>query len=331
MTLPDNVQYACLHANGRHAYVACSDGAPGSGPRGRRHWLVAFQVAPGTGALHAARPPLALAERPIHIATDRPCAHLLVAFNNPAAVRVWRIAEDGTLGGEVEQPATLQPGIFPHQVCAAPDGRHVTVTARGNDATPERAEEPGRLSVFRLQDGVLQPHHVVAPQGGFGFGPRDAAFHPRRPWLYVSLERQNELAMLDWADAAPRVVHRRTTLADPGQRAGRQIAGAVQLHPRGQVVYVANRASETMTVASREVLVGGENSLAVFALDPDSGEPRLIQSVDTQASIRAPSRSTPAGGCWWWRTSWAGRGAGARGSRRCRGASPPSPSPRMAR
>ena len=43
--------------------------------------------------------------------------------------------------------------------------------------------------------GVLRDEISIAPNGGYGFGPRHLDFHPSRSWIYVSLERQNALAM----------------------------------------------------------------------------------------------------------------------------------------
>jgi hypothetical protein len=43
-----------------------------------------------------------------------------------------------------------------------------------------------------------------------------------------------------------------------------------------------NRADSRIDFEGKQVFGGGENSLAVFALDPASGEPKLVQHVDTQ-------------------------------------------------
>lgn len=71
------------------------------------------------------------------------------------------------------------------------------------------------------------------------------------------------------------------TLAEPGNIRGRQVAGTVHVHPNGRFVYVANRASSTVEAGGRQVFAGGENSLAVFAIDLATGEPRPIQHIDT--------------------------------------------------
>ncbi len=118
VTLPENVQYAWPHASLRHIYVASSSGIPGGEPRAEdRHHLSAFAIDPSTGALTPHGAPVRLPARPIHIATDVPSTHVLAAFNNPAAVRVYRINADATLGGEVAQSASIDPGIYPHRCC----------------------------------------------------------------------------------------------------------------------------------------------------------------------------------------------------------------------
>ena len=52
------------------------------------------------------------------------------------------------------------------------------------------------------------------------------------------------------------------------------------MHPNGRVVYVANRASATVPFEGQPVFQGGENTIAVYAIDQRSGEPTMIQSVE---------------------------------------------------
>ena len=280
--LPANVQYAWPHASRRFLYVASSDSASGMGAAGNTHHVSAFRIDPRSGALTAHGAPIRLPTRPIHMATDIASGCILVAFSNPGAIRVYRINADATPGEEVAQPGPIDPGIFPHQVRATPDNRQVILVTRGHDAAGGRPEEPGALKVFDLRDGMLSNAASVAPGGGYGFGPRHLDFHPSKPWVYVSLERQNALDMFELRNGvlspAPRV--RKDTLADPGTR-HRQLVGTVHVHPNGGTVYVANRSSETIEFAGQRVFAGGENSLAVYEIDQTSGEPSLIQHVDT--------------------------------------------------
>jgi len=281
--VPANVQYAWPHASRRFLYVASSDSASGMGPAGTRHHVTALRIAPGSGELSPHGTPIPLPHRPIHMATDIPSAHVLVAFNNPPGVRVYRIDAGGTPGAEVPQPAETDPGIFPHQVLAMPDNGHVILVARGHDAANGKPEQPGALKVFRNDNGVLRGEVSIAPNGGFGFGPRHLDFHPEKPWIYVSLERQNAVAVFpyDGGRLAAAPSFQETTLPEPGTLRGHQMVGTVHVHPNGRFVYVANRASGTVEKDGRKVFAGGENSIAVFAIDPESGRPVPIQHAAT--------------------------------------------------
>jgi 6-phosphogluconolactonase (cycloisomerase 2 family) len=90
VTLPANVHYAWPHASGRHLYVASSDSAPGVGVAGDTHHVTAFRIDPATGALTSHGQPIPLPTRPIHMTTDTPSEHLLVAFSNPGLPRQSR-------------------------------------------------------------------------------------------------------------------------------------------------------------------------------------------------------------------------------------------------
>ncbi|HTH98890.1 MAG TPA: beta-propeller fold lactonase family protein [Stellaceae bacterium] len=283
-TLPANIQYAWPHASRQFLYVASSDSGGGGGngrdAAGTRHFLHAFQLAAdGTPAPRGVA--LTLPARPIHISTDVGSRYLLAAFSNPAGLRVYRIHDDGTLGGEVEQATPVRPRIFPHQIKVAPDGRLVVLVTRGNDASGDRPEDPGGLQVFRFQDGQLTETGVVAPNGGYGFGPRHLDFHPTRPWVYLAMERQNTLETFGIVGGtlSPQALHRTGTLAGvagPGQR-----PSAIHVHPDGRSVYVANRAFGTVADAGRRVFAGGENTLAVFRITPETGEPIPVQHAET--------------------------------------------------
>ena len=282
IALPANVQYVWPHASRRFLYAATSDGASGMGGGGTTHHVSALKVAPdGSLSLHGA--PIPLPSRPIHMATDIPSEHVLVAFNNPGAVRVYRINPDATPGAEVAPSGPIDPGIFPHQVRATLDNRQVILVSRGHDPAPGKPEEPGSLHVFDLQSGVLANQATVAPGGGYGFGPRHLDFHPIQPWVYVSLERENRLDVFGLTNGrlTPEPRFRKSTLADPQKRPWRQMVGTVRVHPNGRCVYVANRASDAVDWNGQKILAGGENSLAVYAIDPVSGEPNLIQHADT--------------------------------------------------
>lgn len=277
--LPANVQYAWPHQSGRALYVVSSNGQ--SGAAGVHH-ATALRLDHASGEARVMGEPVALPDRPINACTDIPSKNLLVAFNQPSGVRIFRIEPDMALGGEVKQ-GKVDGGIYAHQVRVTNDNRHAILVTRGNDAMPTKAEDPGALKFFDYVDGRLEHEFSVAPNGGVGFGPRHLDFHPANPWVYVSLERQNRLFMyrLTQGKLETKAAYDVDTLQDSRNVAPQQAAGPIHVHPNGRFVYVANRADGTTDFQGKKVFRGGENSIAVYAIDEKTGEPRAIQFAET--------------------------------------------------
>jgi 6-phosphogluconolactonase (cycloisomerase 2 family) len=279
---PAHVQYAWPHPSRRWLYVATSNRGPGL--KADRNHVSAYRIDPASGALTPHGEPHALRARAVHICVHPQGTQVYSAHNLPRpGITVTRINADGTLGPEVAQPADLAYGNYPHQVMITPSGRAVILVDRGNDAAAGKPEDPGALRIFRNEDGVLSPLAAIAPEGGYGFGPRHLDFHPAAPWLYVSLERQSKLHMyrMTGDGIEPAAAYVRDTLADPAAYARRrQLAGAIHVHPNGRVVYLVNRADATVDYEGTQVYGGGENSIVVYALDAETGAPTLIQRAD---------------------------------------------------
>jgi len=281
VTLPANVQYAWPHPSKRYLYVVSSSGGPGVA--GDKHVANAFRVDPATGALIPHGEPQILPSRPIHTSVDRTGEYLLTAYNAPSNVTVHRIKGDGTLGDQVSQPGKVDCGIYGHQVLATPANQTVLFVARGNNATASTPEDPGALKVFGFRSGALTDIASIAPGTGLGFGPRHLDFHPTQPWVFVSIERQNKLYV--YKLAADGTLGRdpaftKETLADPGKVKPAQGAGPIHVHPNGRFVYVTNRNQGEVDFEGKKIFNGGENNVAVFAIDQQSGEPTLIQTID---------------------------------------------------
>jgi 6-phosphogluconolactonase (cycloisomerase 2 family) len=297
LELEENVQYAWPHASGDYLYVATSNGGP-DGTRNDRHEAHVLRLHPLTRALAHHQGPIPLPARPVHITTDERCAHVLVAYNRPSGLTVHRIGDDARWGERIAQSPELDFGIYAHQVRLTPGDRSVILVTRGNSATATRPEEPGALEVFAFRDGMLASQACVAPGGGVGFGPRHVDVHSRLPWLFASLERQNLLqvfALSADGGVAATPSHSVETLADPAHPRHRQLAGAIHFHPNGRFVYVANRALGLTDVDGRRVSIGGETTIAVYAVDAASGQPMKIQDVDTRGGSPRTFALDPSG------------------------------------
>lgn len=283
VTLPANIQYAWPHPSKRYIYVVSSSGGPGVA--GDKHLANAFRVDPASGALEPHGEPQALPSRPIHTSVDASGEYLLTAYNAPSNVTVHRIGQDGKIGDQVAQPGKPDAGIYAHQVRTTPGNRTAILVARGNNAAAGKPEDPGALKIYGFKDGALTNLASIAPGSGLGFGPRHLDFHPSEPWVFVSIERQNKLYV--YRLAADGTLGRdpsfvKETLADPVNVKPAQGAGPIHVHPNGRFVYLTNRNQGEVEFEGKKVFNGGENNVAVFAIDRESGEPKLIQTIDGQ-------------------------------------------------
>ena len=280
VTVPVDIQYAWPHPSRQYLYVVSSNGGPGAA--GKEHYAHAFRIDSETGELSAHGRPQNLPSRPIHTSVDMSGEYLFTAYNDPSSLTVHRVNRDGTIGERVNQPNVLDTGKYAHQIRATPDNQHVILVTRGNNAPGDNPVNPGAIKTYRFKDGVLTNVASIQPDDGRQFGPRHLDFHPTQPWVYVSIESQNKLYVYRREPAT--VLSReplfiKETLSDP-KSWFRQAAGTVHLHPSGRFVYQANRASSTVVFEGKEVFAGGENSIAVFAINPNTGEPTLIQNID---------------------------------------------------
>jgi 6-phosphogluconolactonase (cycloisomerase 2 family) len=284
INLPSFVQYAWPHPSRRYLYLTTSN--RGAGLKADYNHVSACRIDPATGAptLHGA--PVPLRQRAVHMCLDPAGTCAINIHNIPRpGITIHRLNPDGTIGAEVKQPDGLDFGIYPHQVRVTPSGRTVIDVDRGNSAAHGKAEDPGALRSFAFENGVLSNPQVVAPNRGYGFGPRHIDFHPDQPWLYVSDERRSQLYMFRYPNdrIEPAAAYTCDTLADRANAKPRQLAGTIHVHPNGRFVYVANRADYSVDYEGQKVFGGGENSIAVFAIDSATGEPKLAQHADTRS------------------------------------------------
>jgi 6-phosphogluconolactonase (cycloisomerase 2 family) len=281
VSLPANIQAGCVHPSGRYLFIAWSDGT--NVTAGSTHGLSVLRIDPTSKGLLSIGQPVPLPSRPIYVSTDPSARHALVAYTNPSGITVHEIASDGTTGPSITQ-APLEYGIYGHQILVDPTSTMAILVARGNVAHASRPEDPGALDVFDYRNGLLSNRVAIAPNQGVGFHPRYLEFHPSRPWVFVSLSQQNEIGVYEKheGDLSRDRLFEKNSLADPDHPHPGQLTGALHIHPSGRFVYLANRAVNAVQVDGKSVFSGGENSIAVFAINQNTGEPTLLQNADTR-------------------------------------------------
>ncbi len=278
VNLPFAVQYVWPHPSTKFLYAAWSNGMQGD-----RHGVSAYRIDTGTGALSPLGEAIEIRHRPVHLSVDADATHVLVAYNNPSGLSVHALNRDGTLGAEVKQPAPIDGGIYAHQIRAHPSNRMVVMVTRGNGPAPNRAEDPGALKIYSYKNGIVTNRQSIAPNGGFGYQPRHVDFHPSQPFMYLNLERQNQLQVYrvngDSIDPTP--LFTKDTLNHQAASKPAQMTGAIHIDASGRFVYLSNRASGTTMVDGKPVWEGGENTIGVYAIDQKTGEPTRIQNIDS--------------------------------------------------
>ncbi|CAN1506888.1 COG2706 3-carboxymuconate cyclase [Burkholderiaceae bacterium] len=278
IALPSDVQYCVKHPTKALLYAACSDGGPGK--TGTKNFICNL-IIQADGSLKQQPESITLPSRPIHISVDRHAQHLLVAYNAPSDVSVHRLKKDGSIGENIKQNS-FELGACAHQIVVTPDNHSVVLPVRGNDPEHGNPELPGSLEIFDYADGILTHRQKLIPNAGYEFGPRHVDFHPTKPWMYLSIERQNQIAFFELGKTVVGPLWRKTTLAQPELLKPRQLVGAIHVHPNGKFVYVSNRADGTIDHNGTKIFNAAENTISTFSIHAHTGEPTLIHTEDTR-------------------------------------------------
>ena len=278
------IQYVTINHEKNYLYCISSNAGSGiKGKPGNTHLLNVFKINEVSKKLEFMEIEVKLPERPIHISLSKSGKYIFIAFNKSGTINSYEVSDNGTIRGESCNSANVKSGIFTHQVIPYISTENVLAISRGNDATLTNDEERGALSIFYNDKGRLELKKQVVqrPQEG----PRHGVFHHLKPWLYVVFERGNKIAMYEVKDDVTELhvsCKKNTLIGEIKDPKLRQKAGAVHIHPNGRFLYVTNRAEETVNIKGKSVFAGGENNIAVFELNEETGEPNLIQHIDTK-------------------------------------------------
>lgn len=231
------------------------------------HQAAAFSVDAATAALRPLAPPTspsplggtAAAQPPSHLAVDATGRVLLAANYRDGYVSAIQIHSDGTLApptsiahsGQLGPHPSRQDKPHPHSVTVSPDNRHVIVADLGLD----------QLITYRLDTSAATLTRVSAVASSPAAGPRHFKFSADARHAYCLNELDNTLAAYryDAATGTLSPLQSVSTLpADcpPATRSSNTTA-EIRLHPNTRFAYASNR---------------GHDSLAVFGVDPASGQ-----------------------------------------------------------
>lgn len=250
---------------------------------GDQQQVSAFRIHPATGHLSFLNRQDCGGRNPVHLALSPDARHMVISNHLSSSLAVLPVAADGaleplsqllTLEGPPGPHRTEQPFAKPHFNPFDPSGRWVLVPDKGVD----------RVFVFRFEGGRLTPAAPAYAQAREGAGPRHLAFHPGRPWVYVINELDSTVTAYRF-DAA-------TGALQPFQVLS-ALADTFIGHSRAAEIEV-DRAGRTLCASNR-----GEDSIAVFDIDPFTGRLALRQTAASAGQTPRFFATDPAGhGCY---------------------------------
>jgi 6-phosphogluconolactonase len=175
----------------------------------------------------------------------------------------------GIRNGRVAGPAvvTLATGQKAHCIQADPANRFAFVPHVG---------ELNKVEQLRFDAEVGTLSHNTPPHlpGGEGEGPRHMQFHPNGKWAYFVNEHGKSVTLCDYDAGNGTLKARQSVPTVPADWRTKGSCADIHISADGRFVYASNR---------------GHDSLAVFSVDPQSGE--------LTAHGQTPTEKTPRSFC----------------------------------
>ncbi|HEY3857531.1 MAG TPA: lactonase family protein [Verrucomicrobiae bacterium] len=242
--------------------------------------ISAFSIDPAEGKLSLINSQPAGGAGPCHVQINAGGTTALLANYGSGSVSAFPIAASGELypistfvqnSGSSVNP-DRQTGPHAHCIVTDPADHYAFVCDLGLD----------KILSFKLGPaaGALRANDPAFVTTKPGAGPRHLAFHPNAKWAYVSDEMGNTLTAYSYDASAGvlREIQSESTL--PKDFSGQNTTAEVAVHPNGKFVFLSNR---------------GDNSIAVFACDPDTGRLTFVERASTNGKTPRQFEIDPTG------------------------------------
>jgi 6-phosphogluconolactonase len=242
----------------------------------------AFTIDKKTGMLTLLNQQSSGGSGPAHLAVDRTGANVLVANYGGGSIEVLPVEKDGRLktatafvqhkGSSVDPERQKEPHA--HYITVDPSNRLAYVADLGLD----------KILIYRFDaaKGTLAPNEPASASVKPGSGPRHIAIDSKGRFAYVINEMSCTLTAFsrDGGNGGLKELQTVSTLPQGQAVAADYSTAEVLVHPSGKFLYGSNR---------------GHDSIAVFAIDEQSGRLTLVQHESTQGKIPRGFGIDPSG------------------------------------
>ncbi len=259
-----NPSFLAVHPNRRFLYAVNEVGRFAGKSSGA---VSALAIQPETGHLTLLNRQPSGGGGPCHVVVDATGQNVLVANYGGGSVAVLPVRKDGRLG---EATAFVQhegSSVHPrrqrephaHSINVDPTGRFAVAADLGLD----------KVLVYRFDAarGTLTPNEPPAASVNPGGGPRHFAFHQGGRYAYVINEMASTVTAFSFDPVRGALDSLQTISTLPAGVDAKNSTAEVQVAPSGRFLYGSNR---------------GHHSIAVFAIDADTGTLTHVENEPTQ-------------------------------------------------
>lgn len=273
----ENASFLALHPEGHMLYVTKEIGEANGDPGGE---VAALPIDPGSGLLgDVTSSAYTGGGHPCYISVNEAGTGLYAANYTGGSIALFPLAEDGQLQeasslmqheGEEGPVADRQKAPHAHCVLPMPGTSFICAVDLGMDAivTYRHDETAGEL----MKIGEAKVHA--------GAGPRHIVYHPKLNVAYVANELDSSVTLLRIDREIGELTVDTTYSTLPSDYTGYNDSADIHVSSDGRFLYSSNR---------------GHNSIAVFAIDGQSGELAPIQNISCGGELPRNFGITPEG------------------------------------
>jgi 6-phosphogluconolactonase len=272
--------FLAVHPTGNFLYTVNEVNTFGGKPTGS---VSAFAIDRKSGLLKQLNQQSSEGAGPAHLIVDKDGLNVLVANYGGGSVAVLPLGKDGKLksasalvqhtGSSVNPQRQKEPHA--HSINLDPANRFAYVADLGLD----------KVLAYRFdaRNGLLTLNNPPSASVQPGAGPRHLAIHPSGRFAYVINELNCTITAFNNDSAKGELKELQTISTLPAKQAMQSgFSGAeVQVHPSGKFLYASNR---------------GHDSIAVFAIDQNTGRLTYVENEPTQGSTPRGFGIDPDGG-----------------------------------
>jgi 6-phosphogluconolactonase len=259
----DNPSFLAVGLNHKVLYAVNETSSFNGGQTGA---VSTFALDRGTAKLTLLQQVSSLGADPAHLSLDVSGRYLLVANYTSGNIASFPIQPNGTLGGRtafVQHAGSSankdrQSGPHAHEIQATADNKFVLVADLGLD----------ELLIYRFdaETGALSPASLPFVKVSPGSGPRHFVLAPNGRFVYLVNELSSTEIVYSFDGSSGKMTELQTISTLPQDFKGENTTAEIATDAAGKFLYASNR---------------GDDSIAIFAIDPKTGKLSLIDRIKT--------------------------------------------------